>query len=77
MPTYLRHKPTGDIMIATPYLMERPDMELVEEEKPAPSDKPAAKKRTAKKKVVEEVVSEPVSSEDEADVVSSLFDDVD
>ena len=60
MPTMLRHKPTGDLYIATQYLMERTDMEEVSEEQPKVASKPAkapakkaAKKQTAKKKVTE------------------------
>lgn len=89
MPTYLKHQPTGDLYIYTPFLAARADMSVVDEPDiapDAPEPKPKAEKKAPAKKapakkapepttteVQEEMNLAPEGTEDDSDELDQMF----
>lgn len=73
MSQMLRHKPTGVLYIATPQLLKRTDMEVVDdaplvvgEAEPQVAEKPARKSPAKKPAIVQEASTEDGSEQEQA-----------
>jgi topoisomerase IA-like protein len=88
MPTYLRHKPTGDVYIASEHLRARGDMEdipaeeaqailsanMPSEEKKA--ETPAVEKKAVKKKAVKKKAAKKAAPKKPAKEDTTAMDDM-